>query len=178
MRSGSGRQRAASVRRTGDRGRWWIVPGSIAVALLLTVIPYPEWMRFAVPHWVTLVLFYWSIALPERVGVGSGWITGLILDLLQHTLFGMNAVSKAFVTMVGGVGHRRLRMYHVWQQCIVILLIATVEIAFVSWVFHLTNRVEIRLIYWQAALTTALVWPVVYALLRFLRQRSGITPAR
>lgn len=167
-----------STRQGKDSGRWWIIPGSIAVALFLSIIPYPEWMRFAVPHWVTLVLFYWCIALPDRVGVGTGWVTGLLLDLMLHTLFGMHAVSNAFVCMVGGTAHRRLRMYHLWQQCIIVLVITSVQIAFVSWVFHLTNLVEIRAVYWQAALTTALVWPVVYTLLRFVRQRSGITPPR
>lgn len=167
-----------SMGRPGEIGRWWIVPLSLAVALFLTIIPYPDWMRYAVPHWVTLVLFYWSIALPKRVGVGTGWLTGLILDLMLHTLFGVHAVTKAFVTMVGVSSHRRLQMYHLWQQCIVVLLITCLEIAFLSWVFHITRQVEIRATYWQAALTTALVWPIVYTLLRYIRQRSGITPAR
>jgi len=164
--------------KTAVSNNWWVIPGSFAVALLLTVIPYPDWMRFAVPQWVTLVLFYWCLAIPDRIGVGSGWIVGLLMDLLLHTLFGVHAVTKAFVAVVGVTVHRRMRMYHLWQQCIVLFLIASLEIGFVGWIFHLTNDVSLRLIYWQSALTTALVWPVVYTILRYARQRSGMIQIR
>ena len=165
-------------RRHSVKPRWWIVPGSLAVAMLLTVLPYPDWMQFAIPNWVTLVLFYWCIAIPDRVNVGTGWLTGILVDLLLHTLFGLHAIAKAFVALIGVTSHRRLRMYHLWQQCIFIFFLCTVEIAFVSWVFHLTNDVALRLIFWQSALTSALVWPVVYTLMRFTRQRSGISQVR
>ena len=165
-------------RRPSDRPRWWIVPGSLAIAMLLSVLPYPDWMMFAVPNWVTLVLFYWCIAIPDRVNVGTGWLTGIFVDLLLHTLFGLHAIAKAFVALIGVTSHRRLRMYHIWQQCIVVFLLCTIEIALVSWVFHLTNDVALRLIFWQSALTSALVWPVVYSIMRFTRQRSGISQVR
>ena len=165
-------------RRTAQGSRWWAIPGSFALAMLLTILPYPEWMRFAVPHWVSLVLFYWCLAVPERVGVGSGWLAGLVLDLLLHTLFGVHALALAFVATVGVVFHRRIRMYHLWQQCVIVFGVCVVEIGFVAWVFNLTSNTGFRLVYWQAALTTALVWPVVYTLLRFFRQRSGMVQVR
>ena len=161
-----------------DSGRWQVIPLSLLAAMLLTVMPYPTWMQFAIPHWVSLVLFYWCLALPERVGVGVGWVCGLVMDLLLHTLFGVNAIALAFVALVAVSGHRRLRMYHLWQQCLVIFVVCVIEIAFIGWIFKFTNNIELRLIYWQAALTSALTWPVIYTLLRLLRQRSGISRAR
>ena len=165
-------------RRTAQGSRWWAIPGSFAVALTLTVLPYPDWMRFAVPHWVSLVLFYWCLAIPERVGVGSGWLAGLLLDLLLHTIFGVHALALAFVAMIGVTFHRRIRLYHIWQQCVIVLVVTTVEISFLAWVFNLIHDTGFRLQYLQAALTTALVWPVVYTLLRFFRQRSGMVQVR
>ncbi len=165
-------------RKSRSASKWWIVPGSLIVAMLLTVVPYPDWMRFAVPQWVTLVLFYWCLAIPDKIGVGTGWIVGMVMDLLLHMLFGVNAVSKAFVAIVGVTVHQRMRMYHLWQQCIFVFIICAIEITFVAWVFNLTNDSSIRLVYWQAALTSALIWPVVYTILRFVRQRSQITQGR
>lgn len=165
---------ALSQTTSRDSSKSWVIPLSFTVALLLTVAPYPQWMDFAIPHWVSLVLFYWCLALPERVGVGVGWTLGLIMDLMLHTLFGMHAISMAFVAMVGITMHKRIRLYHLWQQCLVLLLLGVVEIGFVGWVSKLAHGTELKLIYWQAALTTALVWPVVYIILRVLRQRSGI----
>jgi rod shape-determining protein MreD len=39
----------------------------------------PDWAASARPEWVVLVLIYWILALPERVGVAAGWLVGLSL---------------------------------------------------------------------------------------------------
>lgn len=156
------------------RGRWQVIPATLLLALFLSAMPYPDWAKFARPDWVTLVLFYWCLAIPRRVGVGCGWIMGLLLDLMQYTLFGQQAVGKALVALVAVSAHRRLRLYRAWQQCAVILVIASIDVAVVVWVHHLANDVAFRPHYWQGALTTALLWPLVYVLLRTLRRHSGI----
>ena len=156
------------------RGRGWIIPASFLLALLFNVIPGPEWMKFARPDWVTLVLFYWCMAMPQRVGVGYGWAMGLLLDLLRYTLFGQHALGKALIALIVVGAHRRLRLYYIWQQCAVLLAVASIDIGIVVWVHHLTSGAEVRLIYWQAALTTALLWPIVYVVLRKLRRQSGM----
>ncbi len=160
----------------GDKihGRWAVIPLSLLAALFLNLLPYPDWARFARPDWVTLVLFYWCLATPRQVGVGCGWMMGLLLDLMQYTLFGQHAIGKALVALVAVGSHRRLRLYHMWQQCVVVLVVASIDIAVLVWVYQLTGGVEFRLAYWQSAISTALLWPLVYIILRILRRRSGI----
>ena len=155
-------------------GRWQIVPVTLLLALFLNLVPAPEWMKFARPDWVTLALFYWCMAIPQRVGVGVGWAMGMLLDLLHYTLFGQHAIGKVLIALIAVGTHRRLRAYHMWQQCMLILVISSIDIGIVVWIHYLTNGLEFRLIYWQAALTTALLWPVVYAILRKMRHRSGL----
>ena len=156
------------------KGRWQVIPATLLLALFLNVLPYPEWLRHARPDWVTLALCYWCMATPRRVGVGCGWIMGLLLDLMQYTLFGQQAMGKALVALVVVGAHRRLRLYPVWQQCVMILVIASMDIALVVWIHYLADDFTFRIQYWQGALTTALLWPLIYILLRNLRQRSGI----
>ena len=153
------------------QGRWLIIPATLLLALFLNVIPYPDWVAHARPDWVTLALFYWCLATPQWVGVGTGWTMGLLLDLVHFTLFGQHAIGKA---LIAASAHPRLRLCHLWQQCVVVLVISALDIAGVMWVYHLTNGVEIHAYYWQSAVTTALLWPVAYAVLRALRRRSGI----
>ena len=64
------------------------------------------------------------------------------------------------------------------SSVLLFFFICVVEIMLVGWIFHLTNDIELHLVYWQSALTTALIWPLVYTLLRYLRQWSGITQLR
>ena len=155
-------------------GRWQVIPATLLLAFLLNLIPAPDWAQFVRPDWVTLVLFYWCLATPKRVGIGCGWLMGLGLDLLQYTLFGQQALGKALIALVAVAAYRRLRLYHLWQQCGVVLAVSAMDIAVVVWIHHLAHDVEFRLEYWQAALTTALLWPPVYLMLRKLRQHSGI----
>ena len=61
--------------------RLWVVPASFVVAFLLTAVPLPEWAANWRPAWIAMVLVYWCIALPQRVGVITGWCVGLVLDL-------------------------------------------------------------------------------------------------
>ena len=64
-----------------------IILATLCVAMLLMILPMPDWARPFRPQWVTLVLLYWAIALPHRVGVGSGFATGIVLDVLTGDTF-------------------------------------------------------------------------------------------
>ncbi|MEM7196075.1 MAG: rod shape-determining protein MreD [Pseudomonadota bacterium] len=164
-----------SVVKSRNRSGVWIIVSTFLVAFLLTVIPYPHWMQDAVPNWVTLVLFYWCLALPGRVGVGWGWLTGFVVDLIEHTLFGHHAIAKSLVAAVALAAHRRLRMYHLWQQCVVIFVVSVVELMLVYWIYNVVGGATFRFSILQSALATTLLWPFVYTLLRFIRQRNHIT---
>lgn len=159
--------------KTRDK-RWLVIPATLIVALVLNILPYPGWLAFARPDWVTLALFYWCLATPQWVGIGSGWLAGLALDILQYTLLGQHALGKA---LVAACAHPRLRLRPLWQQCAVVGAVAALDIGVVAWVYHLADGVEVRLLYWQSALATALLWPVAYIALRKLRQRSGLVRA-
>lgn len=157
-----------------QRERWWVIPATLVLAVFLTTIPHPEWIKYARPDWVTLVLFYWCLAVPRWIGVGYGWLLGLLLDILQFTLFGQHAIGKALVAIVAVSFYRRLRLYHLWQQCLVIMVVTALDIGIVVWVHRLASGIEIRVEYWLAALTTTLLWPMVYLTLRKLRHRSRL----
>ncbi|MCK4708547.1 MAG: rod shape-determining protein MreD, partial [Gammaproteobacteria bacterium] len=61
---------------------------SLVIALMLNMLPLPEWANYARPDLVTLVLIYWAMALPQIAGVFLAFIFGLLLDVSQSTLLG------------------------------------------------------------------------------------------
>ena len=71
-----------------------IIVVTLCIAMLLMILPMPEWARPFRPQWVTLTLIYWAIALPHRVGVGSGFLAGIALDVLTGTLLGQHALHQ------------------------------------------------------------------------------------
>ena len=89
--------------------RWLLVP-SLGVALLLTLLPLPEWASELRPPWVALTLLYWILAAPERVGVFWGWAMGLLLDVSIGTILGQHALSLAVMAWLMVSLQRRLRL--------------------------------------------------------------------
>ena len=49
--------------------RGWAVILSLAAALFLSILPMPAVAEELRPEWVTLTMIFWTLTLPERVGV-------------------------------------------------------------------------------------------------------------
>ena len=71
----------------------WVILLSFMLALLLDIIPLPLWVDRFRPDWPALILIYWSMALPHRVGIGSAWVLGLLVDAAKGTLIGQHALA-------------------------------------------------------------------------------------
>ena len=87
----------------------WVIVLSFFLAYLLAIVPFPEWAMNYRPEWVPMVLIYWVMALPYRVGIGSAWCAGLILDILKGSVLGLNAIGLVIVAYVTSSIHLRFR---------------------------------------------------------------------
>ncbi len=148
---------------------------SLLVAMGLTVVPMPEWAVSWRPDWVALVLIYWCMALPNRVGVGVAWLSGLLVDVLRGALFGQYALAYAVMAFIALRLHQRVRVFPVWQQAFTVMLLVAVAQMLVLWVKGITGLAPNTWLYWAPVLTSALLWPWVYALLRVVRQRYRVS---
>ena len=83
------------------RGRSWVLPVSILLALLLGLLPMPELLQPLRPYWLALVLAYWVIEDSERVGLGFAFAVGLVAD--QATAQRVAQASGAQVLLWGWV---------------------------------------------------------------------------
>jgi len=147
---------------------------TFCVALLLTILPIPEWARAFRPQWVTLVLIYWSMALPHRIGVGIGFVTGILLDVLTGTLLGQHALGLSVVAFATVKLHQRVRVFPLWQQSLVVLVLLVVDHLLALWVMGAINQPPPGLVYWAVPPIGALLWPWVFVVLRDLRRRFHV----
>ena len=159
---------------SGGGGRLVIVT-TLCIAMLLTILPMPEWARPFRPQWVTLVMLYWAIALPHRVGVGSGFVAGIILDVLTGTLLGQHALGLSVVTFVAIQLHQRIRVFPFWQQSLGILVLLVMEHLLALWVTGATRGISPGLIYWSVPLIGALLWPWIFVTLRKVRRHFKVS---
>ena len=61
--------------------RLYLVYLSLMFSLVLAVVPLPAMVKLFRPDWPLLVLFYWALALPSRVSIGTAFVVGFLLDV-------------------------------------------------------------------------------------------------
>jgi rod shape-determining protein MreD len=156
-------------------GTWFILL-TLVIASLLGITPLPEWLEVWRPEWIALVLVYWVIALPHRIGLFSAWIVGFFVDVLEGSLLGLNAIALTLIAYVALSLYQRLRMFTPLQQSTTILMLIGVSQLLIFWVLTATGQNTPRnLLFVVSALSSALVWPLVFVLLRFGRRALKVS---
>jgi len=147
---------------------------SFIVAFMLTVVPLPEFMQFIRPEWSALVLLYWCMALPDRIGVGIGWIVGLLLDVLTGTLLGQHALAMTVIAYLIINLHQRIRIFPLWQQAAIIWMLLNLYQLLLLWFDGITGQPPKGLQFWLPPISGMILWPVVFILLRRLRRHFKV----
>ena len=152
---------------------------TILLAMILELIPFPEGLPkeigFLRPELVLMTLIYWVVALPHRAGVVLAWVSGLTMDTLVGNFLGQFACSFVIISYFVLKFYQRLRMFSVWQQAILVsgLIILHRGLSFLYLYFFDGTIPSL----WQVmpAISSALVWPLVFLLLRAIRRNLKLT---
>lgn len=147
-----------------------VILASQVIAFVLTVIPLPTTLALLRPEWVALTLLYWCMALPNRVGVGIAWTTGIFLDVLRGGLLGQDALTLSIIAYIVLKFYRRIRVAPLWQQAVTIFGLMLLHLLLNMWIKGITGQPPLSWSYWLPALSSMLVWPLCFLGLRELRR--------
>jgi rod shape-determining protein MreD len=143
---------------------------SLIAAFLLNLLPWGRWI--GVPDFVALVLVFWGIHQPRKVGIGLAFFMGLLMDVHDATLLGENALAYTLLSYFAITIHRRVLWFPMLTQALhilpLLLLTQTVQVAvrssvsgqFPGWWFFSESLVAVAL------------WPVVTWLLLAPQRRA------
>lgn len=94
----------------------WFIVLSLFGALLLNFMPTSRWP--GIPDWVALVLCFWSVREPRRVGMGWAFVLGLFMDVADGAVLGQH--SLAYVLLAFGVSGlaRRILWFPLGKQAL------------------------------------------------------------
>ncbi len=156
------------------RGRW-IIFASLLVAMTLVLVPLPASAPFELnylrPDWIALVLIYWTLALPEKVGVPSAFCLSLVTDLVVGTPFGFHGLSFVVLAALAKGSYQQVRMLEIWQQSILIaialMMVSGIQLLMMTLMLDRSSN----LLQFLKPITSALIWPWVFLFLRFCRRR-------
>ena len=93
--------------------------GSLLLALVANMLPLGRvpWM----PDIVAVVLVFWSVHQPQRVGIGIAFFFGLFMDVHQAALLGQHALAYTALSFFAITIHRRLLWFSVPSQAVQVL---------------------------------------------------------
>lgn len=154
------------------RAGGWVVLLSFLVAFILTSLPLPEAVNRFRPNWLGLVLAYWCLALPQQIGIVTGWLLGLLLDATRGALLGQHALALALLAFLTLRWHRRLQRTPLWLQSGAIGLLLLPHQALLAWIDGMAGYPPPALApVLTPVLGSLLLWPWVCIVLHDLQRR-------
>jgi len=152
------------------RGRWLIILTFI-VALLLDILPLPGVVIWFRPQWTLLVFIYWCLALPNTIGLMTAFVLGLILDLLNGSLLGEHAFALIVVAFILIKLYQLIRVYPLFQQTILVFCLVFIYQLTIFLLQGFFSTFPSTGCYWLTLLTSTILWPWLFILLRDWRRK-------
>lgn len=148
--------------------------GSLLLALLLNMLQnIGFWGRAAwVPDVLALVLVFWTVHQPLRVGVGAAFVFGLLMDVHQGGLLGANALSYTVLSFFAITIHRRLLWFSVPSQAVQVLPLFVAAQIIALGAKMLGGGVFPGFAMFLAPILQSALWPLVSVLLLVPQRRA------
>jgi rod shape-determining protein MreD len=143
---------------------------SLIAALLLNMLPLGRvpWM----PDFLALVLVFWNVHQPLRVGIGVAFMFGLAMDVHQTSLLGQHALSYTALSFLAAMIHRRLLWFTVPSQAVQVLPLFVLAHAVELIIRMIGGGIFPGWILLAAPAAEAVLWPVVSILLLVPQRRA------
>ena len=140
----------------------WI---TVLIALVLTLLPLPQWLTIWWPNLVLLAVLYWSTMTPAVGGVLIGFAAGLAFDVLGGAQLGQHAFAFSLVTYLAIKLHLLTRAKPIFEQAMFVGLALLLYEATLWAIDGFSNRSTGSWMRWMHIPVGAILWPIVVGLL-------------
>jgi rod shape-determining protein MreD len=143
---------------------------SLLLALLINMLPLGRvpWQ----PDVLALVLVFWSVHQPLRIGIVVAFLFGLAMDVHQTSLLGQHALAYTALSFFAITIHRRLLWFTVPSQAVQVLPLFAAAHAIELAIRMLAGGVFPGPLFLLAPVLEATLWPVVSVLLLAPQRRA------
>ncbi len=91
------------------------------LALLFNVFPWRD--VTGLPDMLALVIAFWCVHEPRRMGIGAAWLLGLAMDAANGALLGQHALAYAVLAFAAVQLNRRILWFGLWPQALHVFLL-------------------------------------------------------
>lgn len=142
---------------------------TVVLALLFNLMPWRDLV--GIPDMAALVLAFWCVHQPRRMGIGIAWFVGLIMDAGNGALLGQHAFAYAFLAFGAITLHRRILWFSLWQQAAHVLILLLASDALMLGVRLVAGATFPGPMYFAGSLVAAALWPTASFLLLLPQRR-------
>ena len=162
------------IMRSGDQLLLPVNPLFILFTLLIALATnlLPLGRTPALPDLLALVLVFWAVHQPRRVGIFVAFGFGLAMDVHQGALLGQHALAYTLLSFGAIAMHRRLTWFDLPGQMLQVLPLFLVAQLVTLLVRLAAGGMFPGWSLWLAPLLQALLWPVATLLLLAPQRRA------
>lgn len=124
------------------------------------------------PDFLAVVIVFWNIHQPRRIGMGIAFAFGLAMDAYQSAILGQHALCYSILSFVAIALHRRILWFKTVTQAAQLLPLFATAHALDLFLRLIFGHAQLE---WQlvlAPLLEALIWPIISALLLLPQYRA------
>ena len=134
---------------------------TLIAALLVNLLPWSGWLLAVKPDFVALVVLYWCIQQPRKVGFAAAWLLGLMMDVADGSLLGQHALAYSVLAFAGIVLHRRVLMFTMKNQILHVIPLLLANDLIVLVIRRLAGAEFPGFSYFVGSFVAGALWPVV-----------------
>lgn len=146
---------------------------TLVAAVLINLLPWGGWGLWVRPDFVVLVLLYWCVDQPRKIGFGVAWLLGLLMDVSDGSLLGQHALAYTIVAYAGIALHRRVQRFSITPQALHVVPLLLLNDVIVLLIRLAAGSDFPGYWYFFGSLIGGLLWPALSFLLK-LPQRPRV----
>lgn len=161
-----------------SRDEYLLLPASrayiaftILLAVVLNIMP---WGRdYGIPDFLALVLVFWNVHQPRKVGIGIGFLLGLLMDVHSSSALGERALLYSLLCYGAWLMHRRVPWFRIGGQMLHVLplfLLTQLMVVLVRVATGAPMPAGELFLQW---ISTMLLWPIADLLLLAPQRRAA-----
>ncbi len=143
----------------------------VGLLLLLTTLPF----GYYAPEWLLLINMYWAIAVPSNNKLFLAFISGFLVDIAFAQILGITSLMYVILIFIILRLYNSLRYMTVSQQMVVILFFLLIKQHVFVWLNYILSSDSNYQSLIVSAFVTAIIWPVTYHVLRFVRRKFQVS---
>jgi rod shape-determining protein MreD len=153
----------------------WVVHLTLALALIVHLMPLPLEWRLYRPPVVEVTLLYWVLALPHRIGVISAAALGAAMDIVDGGPLGAQSLGLVLAVIMVLINYQRIRQFDVLQQTGTIVLLVALVLVVRRWAHTVAGLPATGAEFLLPIVAVPVLWPLLRAVLRDLRRQWGVS---